>query len=205
MRYCAMANATQNYQRLYQIALEQDGFFTTKQAKAAGYFTNSHPYHVKTRNWIREHRGIYRLANYPIGDRPDLMLWYLWSRNRKEEFQGVYSHETSLALHDLTDVNPSKLHMTVPKNFRRNSQIPPILILYFSDIPLDDVDQMHGVKVTTPMRTIIDIIKEGSLSEDLLKQAVSDALSRGLISRLKLEEAKNKSEELTDLMDKMSL
>lgn len=113
-----MANTTQKYKNLYQIASEQNGYFTTKQAISSGYGTNSHPYHVKTGNWIREHRGIYRLANYPLGDRPDLMLWYLWSRNRNEEPQGVYSHETSLAIHDLTDINPAKLHMTVPKDKR---------------------------------------------------------------------------------------
>lgn len=87
-----MTSATQKYKRLYQIASEQDGYFTTKQAIKAGYDTNIHPYHVKTGNWIREHRGIYRLANYPIEERPDLMQWYLWSRNRNEEPQGIYSH-----------------------------------------------------------------------------------------------------------------
>jgi hypothetical protein len=32
--------------RLYEIAEGQDGFFTTKQAKAAGFAENTHPYHV---------------------------------------------------------------------------------------------------------------------------------------------------------------
>ncbi len=205
MRYCAVASSTINHKKLYKIALEQDGYFTTKQAKMAGYDTNSHPYHVKTGNWIREHRGIYRLSNYPIGERSDLMLWYLWSRNRQEECQGIYSHETALALFELTDLNPGQLHMTVPKNFRRNSQIPPILIIYFDDILSDQVDHMHGVKVTLPMRTIMDIIKEGRYSDDLIMQSISEALSRGLITKVILEKEKNKSRRLTELMDKMNL
>jgi hypothetical protein len=33
--------------RLYEIAEGQQGFFTTKQAKAAVFAENTHPYHVQ--------------------------------------------------------------------------------------------------------------------------------------------------------------
>jgi hypothetical protein len=59
--------------RLFEIAEQQQGFFTTKQAKAAGFAENTHPYHVQVGNWIREHR----LALFPMADRPDLVLWEL--------------------------------------------------------------------------------------------------------------------------------
>jgi hypothetical protein len=58
--------------QLYEIAQSQQGFFTTKQATRAG-FAETHAYHVKVRNWIREHRGIYRLADFPTAER--LMFW----------------------------------------------------------------------------------------------------------------------------------
>src|ERR1035437_1065575 len=90
--------------RLYEIAEGQHGFFTTKQAKAAGFAENTHPYHVQAGNWIREHRGIYRLARFPRGGRPDLILWSLWSRKQEEVAQGVYSHQTALSLYELSDV-----------------------------------------------------------------------------------------------------
>ena len=63
--------------RLYEISEGQHGFFTAKQAKAAGFAENTHLYHVHARNWIREHRGIYRLSSFQRGERPDLMLWSL--------------------------------------------------------------------------------------------------------------------------------
>ena len=63
--------------RLFEVAEPQQGFFTTKQAKAAGFAENTHPYHVQVGNWIREHRGIYRLALFPMADRPDLVLSHL--------------------------------------------------------------------------------------------------------------------------------
>jgi predicted transcriptional regulator of viral defense system len=79
---------------------------------------------VKVGNWIREYRGIYRLALFPMAEHPDLVKWALWSRNRNEAPEGVYSHRTALSLYELSDLNPAKLHMTVPAHFRRNSEIP---------------------------------------------------------------------------------
>lgn len=184
-----MKDSTETARRMYDIADAQQGFFTAKQAKDVGYFDESIVYHVKAGNWIREHRGIYRLANYPHTERPDLMLWYLWSRNRNEEPQGVYSHDTALALHDLSDINPDRLHMTVPKGFRRNSGIPDILQLHVADLSPSDVRQIHGVAVTRPMRTIMDAARDETFPRDLLKQAVSEALKRGLITRRQIRES----------------
>jgi len=76
--------------RLVEVAEQQQGFFTTKQAEAAGFAENTHPYDVQVGNWVREHSGIYRLTLFPTTDRPELVLWVLWSRNRKEEVEGVY-------------------------------------------------------------------------------------------------------------------
>src|SRR6202162_6644931 len=147
--------------RLYQIAEVQNGFFTTKQAKAAGFAENTHPVPVHAGNWFREHRGIYRLASFPRGERPDLMLWSLWARNRGEANQGVYSHQTALSLHDLSDVMPAKLHMTVPKSFRRNREIPRVLVLHFANLSQIDIAAAHGVRVTRTMRNIVDLLARG--------------------------------------------
>ena len=176
--------------RLYEIAEDQQGFFTTKQAKAAGFAENTHPYHVQAGNWIREHRGIYRLASFPRGERPDLMLWSLWSRNRGEAAQGVYSHQTALSLHDLSEVMPAKLHMTVPRRFRRNSEIPRVLLLHFADLPQRDIGVAYGVRVTRPMRTILDLLVEGEVPPSTLRQALREGLRRGLIRRTEVAEAK---------------
>jgi predicted transcriptional regulator of viral defense system len=176
--------------RLYEVSEDQQGFFTTKEAKAAGFAENTHPYHVQAGNWIREHRGIYRLASFPRGERPDLMLWSLWSRNRGEAAQGVYSHQTALSLYDLSDVMPAKLHMTVPKNFRRNSEIPRVLVLHFADLPQNDIGAVHGVRVTKPMRTILDLLEHGEVPLATLRQALREGQRRGLIRRNEIAEAR---------------
>ncbi len=174
------------FRRLYEIAETQQGFFTTKQAKLAGFAENTHPYHVHVGNWIREQRGIYRLALFPPTDHPDLVLWALWSRNRKEEMEGVYSHQTALSLYDLSDLNPAKLHMTVPMHFRRNSQAPGVLILHFADLPPSDMEVAQGFKFTRPLRTILDLLEADLVPHSFLRQALRQALSRGLINRHEL-------------------
>jgi predicted transcriptional regulator of viral defense system len=170
-------------QRLFEYALEQQGFFTTKQAKDAGFAENTHPYHVKAGNWIREHRGIYRLAQFPPADRPDLVLWALWSRNRREEVQGVFSHQTALSLHELSDVNPAKIHMTVPETFRKNSEIPNVLVLHYGELADSDVESASGYRFTRPLRTILDVIASGDLERSTITQGVRQAFERGLVTR----------------------
>ena len=173
--------------RLYETAQSQQGFFTTKQATRAGFGEKTHAYHVKVRNWIREHRGIYRLADFPTAERPDLMLWYLWSQNRQEVPEGTYSHDTALSLHELSDIMPSKLHMTVPKHFRRNSRIPGILILHRADLAEGDLQEMQGVRVTRPLRTILDLLQAGQVDPSLIRQAIDEAMRRGLVSRKQID------------------
>jgi len=118
------------------------------------------------------------------------MLWSLWSRNRGEVRQGVYSHQTALSLYDLSDVMPAKLHMTVPKSFRRNSEIPRVLVLHFADLPQSDIAAVHGVRVTKPMRTILDLLEGGEIPPATLRQVLREALRRGLIRRNEIAETK---------------
>ena len=176
--------------RLFEFAEQQQGFFTAKQAKAAGFAENTHPYHVQAGNWIREYRGIYRLVLFPAADRPDLVLWALWSRNRNEEVEGVYSHQTALSLYELSDLNPAKLHMTVPTDFRRNSEIPGILVLHYADLPDGDVQTAQGFKFIRPLRTILDLIEAGTVEQRFIRQALRQAVDRGLITRQQIRNAR---------------
>ncbi len=177
-------------ERLYDLAERQGGYFTTRQARAAGYEDNTHPYHVRSANWIREYRGVYRLARFPMSSRPDLMLWQLWSHNRGGEPQGTFSHVTALTLHELSDAMPARLDMTVPPNFQRMAAIPNVLRLHRGRLGVKDVETVEAVRITTPLRTLIDVIRDGSLSQELQVQAVAQAIRRGLIIRRQLEKAK---------------
>src|SRR5665213_2326589 len=179
---------------LYQLAESQSGYFTTKQASALGYASNKRIYHVRARNWVREHRGIYRLARFPEPDRPDLILWMLWSRDRSDQPTGVFSHQTALSLHDLTDANPARLDLTVPAGFRRGTPIPKVLRLHRGDVPPDDRETVYGVPVTNAIRTIVDVWKEESLPRPDLQKAFREAVTRGAITRTPIAKYQKDSE-----------
>jgi predicted transcriptional regulator of viral defense system len=168
--------------RLFEIAQAQHGLFTTKQAKQAGYSEKAQHYHASAGNWIRDHRGIYRLARYPRSEWADLMLWQLWSRNRADVPQGVYSHETALSLYELSDAMPARLHMTVPHGFDRSADIPSVLVLHRAKLSESEIGTIDGIRVTRPVRTILDVVAEGKLAPELIRQAIREGEDRGLFT-----------------------
>jgi predicted transcriptional regulator of viral defense system len=172
---------------LFEIAESQQGLFTAKQAEDVGFIRSNHAYHVKVGNWIREMRGIYRLAFFPFESQQQLVIHALWSKNRLGEVQGVFSHETALSYHDLSDVNPTRIHMSVPTHFRRNSAIPKVLKLHFSDLKEKDIQQARGFLVTNPLKTIQDTIDAQSVSPEFIVQSISQGIERGLFSKKEIK------------------
>lgn len=167
---------------LFEIAEGQQGYFTAKQAAQAGYQLGSLAHHVKTGNWVRVERGVYRLVRFPQSVEEQLVIYSLWSRNRAGDPEGVYSHQTALSIHELSDVNPARLHMIVPTTFRRNAQTPKILVLHRASLDGKDVEHRQGFAVTRPLRSIADVAVAESVSREIVGQALAEARQRGLVS-----------------------
>lgn len=181
----------ENERALVRLAAGQGGFFTSKQAAAIGYTAPKRNYHVHAGNWVRERRGIFRLAMHQLPTRPDLVLWWLWSRNRQDEPQGVYSHQTALSLHELTDVMPTRVHMTVPADFRRSAPVPKVLVLHAAEVTPSEIELVDGVPVTKALRTLLDVVAiEGVPMEDL-RAAFQEATRSGRITRSEIAEAES--------------
>ncbi len=176
---------------LVRLATAQGGFFTSKQAAAIGYTAPKRNYHVHAGNWVRERRGIFRLALHPLPSRPDLVLWWLWSRNRQDEPQGIYSHQTALSLHELTDAMPSRVHMTVPTGFRRSAPIPRALVLHTAAVPANEVEIVDGVRVTKALRTLLDVAATEAVPIEDLRVAFAEAKRTGKITRTEIAEVES--------------
>jgi predicted transcriptional regulator of viral defense system len=172
--------------RLFATALEQGGYFTAKQAQAAGYDYPHLDYHVSCGNMVRVDHGLYRLPAVPPAEHDDLIRLALWSRNRQDQPQAVVSHESALVLHELSDLLPTTVHLTVPPGFRKKA--PPGCVLHRDVLAPSDIEERPGFRVTTPLRTLLDVAR-GPLSEEQLAKAVTDALDRGLVRRGRLEAA----------------
>jgi predicted transcriptional regulator of viral defense system len=180
-------------ERLFEIADRQAGYFTARQAREAGYGYRLQHYHRERGHWIPVGHGLFRLDRYPEGENEDLVRLYLWSRDRKGEPQAVFSHETALRLHGLSDLMPEKIHLSVPRGFRKRP--PRGVVLHKTDVPEADAEDRGGAKVTTPLRTILDVARSREVSPEHLESAVREAVARGLVRRKRLREELSRLED----------
>lgn len=170
------------YEVLYEIALDQYGLVTTEDAR-----THDIPV-LRLVNMARrgtlEHRshGLYRLSAFPASPLDPYMEATLWPVG----IRGVLSHETALDLHGLSDVNPSKIHITIPPGHRPRRAIPAAYVIHHADLASDEVTLHEGIPIVTPERAIRDSF-ESNLGPALIRQAVDDAERRGLIPRIRAQ------------------
>jgi len=167
--------------RLYELAVSQGGYFTAAQARAAGYPKQLQYYHARRGNWVREDRGIYRLWEWPRSGYDDLVLWTLWTGG-----VAVVSHQSAMAVHDISDLMPAKIHLTVPPGFRKKP--PPVIVLHRDLLPPQDVEQHEGFRVTTPLRALVDAARV-AVDVERLSDGIRDAIRKGLLADRHIEEA----------------
>jgi len=93
----------------------------------------------------------------------------------------VFSHETALFHHGLSDVLPTRVALTVPERWRsRRLRVPDGLMLHFGEI--DDAERtcLGPVPITKPARAIRDVI-DAHLSPEHIERALAQARHHGLI------------------------
>jgi predicted transcriptional regulator of viral defense system len=121
--------------------------------------------------------GLYRMPMVPVTHLDAYMEAVLWTGRR-----GVLSHETALDLHELCDVNPSAIHLTVPSGFRTRKAVPEIYRLHRLDLDHAEIGWHEGIPIVTPERAILGGIEQ-ALGWQLIDQAIEIARARGLITR----------------------
>jgi len=176
------------YDQLATIAADQHGLVTSADARDAGV-DPQRLIEMAYRGTIeRVSRGVYRFPL--VGTEPGLEQLAeatLWPRRT-----GVLSHDTALDLHELCDLNPARIHVTVPASFRlRRADVPRVYAIHRRD--LDEIDKtLHeGIPVVTPQRAILDGIESG-IRTDLLRQAMDHASERGLLRGAKLKDLRKR-------------
>jgi predicted transcriptional regulator of viral defense system len=170
-----------DWDRLFMTAAAQEGFFTTQQATAAGYSAQLLVHHLKGGSVERVRRGIYRIKHYVPAEHEELVIAWLWS-----DQQGVLSHETALALHELSDALPHRVHLTLPGAWRkRRFRVPHNIVLHHADVPVNERAWVGPVPTTSPARTLNDCASAGT-SPEVLRQAAQQALRRGIVTRAEL-------------------
>jgi predicted transcriptional regulator of viral defense system len=169
-----------NLRGLETRALDHGGYFDRRDAIEHGVSDRMLTHHVRSGRFERLYPGIFRLCTAPIAVHDDLLLAWVWSN-----YRGAISHESALALYGLSDVLPSRVQLTVPPGFRRDTTRYD---LHWSRLVADEVRMYEGLQVTAPARTIIDAAATG-IGPEQIHKAVDQALRRALVGSAQLEAA----------------
>jgi predicted transcriptional regulator of viral defense system len=165
------------WQALFRVAAGQEGLFSARQATSVGCSQQLLAKYIASGRIERVQRALYRIVDFPAGEHEGLVAVWLWSRN-----EGVFSHDSALFLHDLSDVLPIRAHVTLPVSWKtRLIQIPQDIAVYYADIPKEDRAWVGPLPVTSVRWTLSDCLHT-SVSPELVAQASVQAAERGLIT-----------------------
>ena len=166
---------------IYGIAEDQAGYFTAAQARAAGLHQVRLVQLAQQGDIERVSRGVYRFTRFPVSRLGHYMEAVLWPQVRRPDVASVISHQSALSIHELSDVNPARVHLTLPTAVRLRREVPKGLVIHYADLAPDDVERVEAVPVTTPARAIRDA-HASHLGNELIGQAIADGRRSGVLS-----------------------
>jgi predicted transcriptional regulator of viral defense system len=171
---------------LYRQAESQAGYFTAQQALEAGMDRSTLRHHARPDGrYERVRRGLYRLRYFPTSPHEHMVAAWLPLR----ESGAVVSHESALELHDLSDVIPDAVHVTVPRSERGLRRRDGVQLHTAHQPPTKkEVQSVAGLPVTDPARSIVDSLESGAQPEQI-EMAIHQALDRGLTTQRRLQAA----------------
>jgi predicted transcriptional regulator of viral defense system len=175
-----------DHDELYRVAESQAGYFTTRQALAAGMDRSTLRHHARPGGrYERVRRGLYRLRHFPTSPHEHVVAAWLPLRDAG----AVVSHESALELYELSDVIPSAIDLSIPRSKRGQRPRPGVRLHTLEPPPADtEIRTLAGVPVTTPERTILDALQGGAQLEQI-ELAITQAVDRGLTTPRRLRSA----------------
>jgi predicted transcriptional regulator of viral defense system len=162
-------------------AYQQSGYFTADQASAHGVSRQLLNHHVNQGRFERIRRGLYRVRGFPTSQHDDMREKWMAVGTDK----AVLSHESALALLDLSDNIPDRVHLLVPRRHRGLRRPPGVVIHTRPDDENVATVRRDGMPLTGPARTLVDVADE--LQPEQAAMATEQALRLGLLTRRQLE------------------
>ena len=164
---------SERMQRIHKIMDTNDGLIKTSDLVSYA-IPRSYLQILKERGEvIKVSTGVYRKANHDTFEDDMLIFQERWKA-------AVFSHETALYLHDLTDRTPLHYSVTVPQNYnsehikRSGTKITyaqPALLAW--GIEEKQTAEGNMVKATDLERTVCDVVKKRhKLDQDVLVEAL---------------------------------
>jgi len=146
------------------VAADQWGLVTAAQAKAHGLSAVQLKRLTEAGLLENVGRGVYALPAAGLPHHLEIKVAWLrlqptvpaWERAIGGPDSGVISHASASQLHSLGDIPAPDVEISVP---RRRTTTEPFVRLRTADLPTADITIVDGLPVTTPARTIIDLLQ----------------------------------------------
>jgi predicted transcriptional regulator of viral defense system len=168
----------QLYILLRERAVDQFGYITTRDARGLGV-EPQRLQKMKDRDVLEGvSRGVFRFPDVPASALDQYAAATLWPL----EVQGVLSHATALDLHDLCDINPTRIDVTVPRAYRTVRTPPPVIRLHREALSAQDLTWHEGLPIVGVRRAILGSIEQ-HVGWNLIEQAIETARGRGRLTR----------------------
>lgn len=131
--------------------------------------------------------GIYQVAGAQLADHPWIRVAWLrldphtpaWKRSGLGAKDGVVSHRSAAVLHRLGDIPAHDVELSVPR--RRTTRESGVRLLTRPDLTEQDVTFISGLPVTTPERTILDLLHD-HVDGGHVGRVIADADRQGLVN-----------------------
>lgn len=166
------------FDKLAELASDQYGYVTQSDARELD-IERSALVKMAHRGAI-EHvsYGLYRVKLFPRTQFDPYMEAVLWPAG----VRGVISHASALVLYELSNVNPSKIHMCVPSSHRPRRAIPREYEVHRENLDPDEVSKYEGIPIVTAEKAIVQA-HSAALGPELVGQAIDAAYSSGMLSK----------------------
>ncbi len=163
-------------------AYQQGGYFNASQARTHGISRQLLDHHVGRGRFERIRRGLYRVQGFPTTEHDDMREAWMAVGGA----DALLSHDSALALLDLSDHIPDAIHLLVPRRHRGLRR--PTGVILHTHPDNEDIATVwrDGLPLTAPVRTLLDVADR--LQPEQLSMAVRQALRRGLPTADQLQE-----------------
>lgn len=171
--------------RIAALATTQYGVLSRAQAVALGATHRAIEHRLANGRWTSPHRGVYRVAGVPASWHQALKAACLaWGDT------AVASHRSAAALWRIAGPFTRALEITVPRGGKRGAD--GVTVHHPMSLDAADVTVKHGIHVTTPGRTLLDLA--AVLDRPTLEEALDDATRTKLVSLARLRWMANESD-----------
>ena len=172
------AEVVTDLERLREVALDQYGYVTTAQALGVGVPHPQLSKMVARGRLTRVAHGVYQVPQVPTTQYGPFMLAVLWTGAP----ESCLSHDTALAAWEISDINPTAIHVTVGRHRRIARAGGEGYVLHRQDLNDNERTWWEGIPIVTVPTAIAQSIDSG-VPTYLLRQALERGGRTGALTQ----------------------